>query len=241
MRLKLTFELEKPKLDIQYRKSLISFIKRAVEEYDEDLFQELYGEGKTKKKTFTWAPILNHPQFEEDKVKLEGTNFYVLFSAYNYSWALHFYNSFLKQKNKVFHLNKNSMKLVKISMIKEKEIKSNSIMIKMSSPIISRNHNRITLKDSYYSFKYKEEFDKYIRINILEQMKEEGLDSSLLEGFSIKPVNARKAVVKVYEYSIECSLGIFNLTGNTKLLDYLYKSGMRFKKSYADFGMFDLI
>lgn len=234
MRLKLTFELEKPELDIQYRKSLISFIKHVIEEYNEDLFQELYGEGKTKKKTFTWAPILNHPKFEGDKVRLEGTSFYILFSAYNYAYALHLYNSFLKQKNKVFHLNQNSMKLVKITMIKEKEIKSNDVVVKMSSPLIIRQHSKITGKDMYYSFEHEEEFNKYIRINILEQMKEEGLDSSLLEGFSIKPLKARKTVVKVYEYSIECSLGIFNLTGNTKLLDYLYKSGMRIKKSYAD-------
>ena len=31
MRLKLSFELEKPELDINYRKSLISFIKHSVE------------------------------------------------------------------------------------------------------------------------------------------------------------------------------------------------------------------
>lgn len=231
MRLKLTFELEKPELDIQYRKSLISFIKHAIEEYNEDLFQELYGEGKTKKKSFTWAPILNHPKFEGDKVRLEGTSFYVLFSAYNIAYALHLYNAFLGQKNKVFHLNQNSIRLNKITMIREKEIKSNSIMVKISSPLIVRNHNQVTLKDSYYSFEHEEEFNKYIRINILEQMKEEGLDSSLLEEFSISPVNARKAVVKVYEYSIECSLGIFNLTGNTKLLNYLYRSGMGAKKA----------
>lgn len=37
MRLKLEFELEKPELDIQYRKSIISFIKHSIQEYDENL------------------------------------------------------------------------------------------------------------------------------------------------------------------------------------------------------------
>ena len=39
MRFKLYFELEKPNLSIQYRKSIISFIKHSIQEYDE-LFDE---------------------------------------------------------------------------------------------------------------------------------------------------------------------------------------------------------
>ena len=110
----------------------------------------------------------------------------------------------------------------------------------MSSPIIVRNHNRETQKDMYYSFEKAEEFNKYIKINIEEQMKEEGLDLNLLEGFEIKPIKTKKTVVKVYEYSIECSIGTFELTGNTILLDYLYKSGIGTKKAVG-FGLFDII
>ena len=53
MRMKLIFELEKPELDIDYRKSLISFIKHSLEEYDK---------GKPTKKTNTCATILNRSQ-----------------------------------------------------------------------------------------------------------------------------------------------------------------------------------
>lgn len=240
MRLKLDFELEKPELDIQYRKSIISFIKNSIQEYDENLFEELYSKGKTKKKTYTWSAILNKPQFLEDKVILEGTSFYIIFSGYDYSYMLHLYNAFLRQKNCIFHLNRNSMKLTKLNIIKEKEIISNSINVKMSSPLIVRNHDRDTGKDMYYSFEKKEEFNNYIRINVLEQMNEEGLDNSLLEGFCIEPIDARKAVVKVYEYSIECSLGRFELTGNIELLDYLYKGGIGTKKAMG-FGLFDVM
>ncbi|MCI8519839.1 MAG: CRISPR-associated endoribonuclease Cas6 [Clostridia bacterium] len=230
MRLKLDFELEKPELDIDYRRCLISFIKHSIQEYDQNLFEDLYEKGKTKKKTYTYSTILNHPKFEENNIELGGTGFYIIFSGYNYAYLLHLYNAFLKQKHKVFHLNQNSMKLTKVTVLRENNISTNSINIKMSSPICVRNHDRETKKDMYYSFEKEEEFNKYIRINILEQMKEEGLDSSLLEGFSIEPINARKAIVKVYEYSIECSIGTFILTGNTELLNYLYKSGIGTKK-----------
>jgi len=230
MRLKLDFELEKPELDIDYRRCLISFIKHSIQGYDQNLFEDLYEKGKTRKKTYTYSAILNHPKFEGGRIKLEGTGFYVIFSGYNYAYLLHLYNAFLNQKHEVFHLNQNSMKLTKVTVLREYNISRNSINIKMSSPICVRNHNRETKKDLYYSFENEKEFNKYIRINILEQMKEEGLDSSLIEGFSIEPINARKAVVKVYEYSIECSIGTFRLTGNTELLNYLYKSGIGTKK-----------
>lgn len=228
MRLKLYFELENKTISIQYRKSIISFIKHAIQEYDEILYQEIYA--GNNKKTFAWAPILFKPKFEQEKIILEDTNFSIIFSAYNYLYALHIYNAFLNQRFKKFSLNKNSMTLKSISMIPENQITSNKIQIKMSSPLISRDHNRETLKDMYYSFE-RPEFEKYIKINILEQMKKEALDSSLLEGFKIQSIQGKKVIVKLYEKKIEASIGTFEIEGNAKLLDYLYRAGIGSKKA----------
>ena len=160
MRMKLIFELEKPELDIQYRKSIISYFKHSIQEYDENLFQELYGEGKTKKKTYTYSAILPYPKFELNKITLETTGFYIVFSGYDYAYMLHLYNAFMRQRNKKFSLNQNSMTLIKVVPIVEKEITKNSIKVKMSSPIIVRNHDRVTKKDKYYSFEKEEDFNK---------------------------------------------------------------------------------
>lgn len=237
MRLKLYFELENQTISIQYRKSIISFIKHAIQEYDENLYQEMYA--KNNKKTFTWAPILSKPKFEQEKIILKDTNFSIIFSAYNYLYGLHIYNAFLKQKYQKFSLNQNSMTLKSISMIPEKQIITNKIQIKMSSPIVCRNHNKETLKDMYYSSE-RPEFEKYIKINILEQMEKERLDSSLLEGFKIQPVDSKKIIVKLYEKKIETSIGIFEVEGKTELLDYLYRAGIGSKKAMG-FGLFEII
>ncbi len=240
MRIKLFFNLEKPELDIQYRKSLVSFIKHALEEYDENLYKELYKKGENKMKSFTFAPLLPEPKFRNEIIDLSQNYFQVVFSFYNYAHALHFYNSFVKQKNKKFSLYQNSITLNKILILSEKEITSNVIYIKMESPLIVRNHDRETLKDMYYSFEKKEEFEKYLKINIKEQMKNENLDESLLDEFKIEAVQPKKAIVKVYEYKIESSLGTFKLTGNKKLLKYLYQSGLGTKKGLG-FGLFEII
>jgi len=237
MRLKLYFQLENTKISIQYRKSIISYIKHAIQEYDENLYHEIYN--SNNKKTFCFAPILSKPKFEKEQIILEDTNFSIIFSAYNYLYALHIYNAFLNQKLKKFSLNQNSMTLQNIVMIPEKEIKSNQLTVKMASPIICRNHNVETKKDMYYFYE-REEFQKYIRINILEQMQNENLDSSLLEGFEIEAIQPKKVIVTLYEKKIECSIGTFKLTGNSKLLDYLYKAGIGAKKAMGS-GLFEIM
>lgn len=237
MRLKLLFQLENNILDVQYRKGIISWIKKAIQEYEEEFYNEIYN--LNNKKTFCFAPILSSPKFSKEFVVMDNGAFSVIFSSYNYVHSIKIYNAFLNQKFKKFSLNKNSMTLINIVMMSEKEIITSSIKIKMSSPIISRNHNRETLKDMYYSFKHEEFYD-FIKINIVEQLETEGLDSSLMDTFSIKPINARKTVVPLYEKMIECSIGTFELQGKVKLLDYLYKAGIGSKKAMG-FGLFEVM
>lgn len=230
MRLKLIFQLENNTLDIQYRKSIISWIKHALQSYDENLFQEIYN--NNNKKTFTFAPILSNPKFDKEKVTMQDNQFSIVFSGYNYFSCLLMYNSFLKQKFQKFSLSKNSMTLTNICMIPENKIIEGNIKVKMSSPLIVRNHNKETLKDLYYGFD-KQEFEKYLKINIEEQIKAENLDTSLLQNFKITPIQAKKIVIPLYEKMIECTVGSFELQGNIKLLEYLYKAGMRYKEGYG--------
>lgn len=124
-------------------------------------------------------------------------------------------------------------------MISEKEISTTAIDIKMLSAIVCRNHDRVTLKDMYYAFD-REEFNEFIKINIREQMENENLDKSLLDSFSITPINAKKVIVKLYEKKIETSIGTFRIEGDIELLKYLYKAGIGSKRAMG-FGCFDII
>ena len=237
MRLKLFFQLENNEITQQYRKNIMSWIKHSIQEYDNNLFEEMYK--SNNKKTFSFATILSKQTFTKEKIIMQNKQFSIILSAYNYSYALHLYNAFLNQKFKKYPFNDNYITLTSITLIKEKEITSDTIVIKMLSPIICRNHNRETLKDMYYAYD-REEFQKYIRINIQEQLEGEKLDINLIEGFEIKPIQAKKAVLPVYEKMIECSLGYFKLRGSTKLLEYLYKAGIGSKKAMG-FGLFEII
>lgn len=237
MRIKLYFSLENNKIGIQYRKNIISWIKHALQEYDNEFFETVYQLNSTK--TFTWSVIFPAPIFKEEEIILADASFSMIFSSYNDYQSIQFYNAFLAQKLKKYSLNCNSMTLKGITMLTEPTIQNETILIKTVSPIITRDHNQETKKDKYYSFE-REEFIPCLKMNVEEQLKGEGLDKDLIEGFKIKPLQAKKVIVKLYEKKIECSVGTFQISGKQELLNYLIKAGLGSKKGMG-FGLTECI
>lgn len=239
MRYKLQFDLENENLTIQYRKSILSFIKKSLSDYDMNYFNIIYHEKDNIIKPFTFSVFFCNPTFEKDVIKVDNKNFNVYMSFEDINMSIMFYNAFNKQLNKKFSLDKNSWCLKSISMMFEKDIIGDSIDVKFLSPLVARD--RRNNKDYYYSFNHSK-FGDMVKINVREQLKASTteLSESLADTLSIKPISAKKTVVKFYEKQIECSLGSFNLSGDRKLLEYLYKAGLGSRHS-SGFGMFDII
>lgn len=237
MRFKLYLELENERFPIQYRKSIMSFIKKSLSEYSEEYYEKLYHEKDTIIKPFTFAVFFNSPKFQESEIILKDKEFEMTLSVQDYEIAIILYNALNHQKHKKFSLNQNSWTLKKISMLMEKTITTDTINIKFLSPLIARS--RIDRKDYYYSFAAKE-FQEILKINIQEQLKISNLPQGIEKTFEIKPIQAKKVIIKFYEKKIEGSLGFFQISGDTQLLDYLYKAGIGSKRS-CGFGMFEII
>jgi len=168
MRFKLHFTLENPEISIQYRKSIISFFKYALSNYNEEYYKKYYNEKDNTIKSYTFSTYFKNPKIEKDKIIIEDKKFELNISVADYETSIILYNAINKQKFKKFHLNNNSWTLQNITMIMEKEIKSDKITIKFQSPLCVRS--RIDQKDYYYSFENKE-FEEILKINIKEQLK----------------------------------------------------------------------
>lgn len=237
MRYKLHFDLENEYLQIQYRECILSYIKKSLSEYDSEYFNKIYHEKDNNIKPFTFSIFLNKSIFEKDKIQVSGKAFDIYISFEDINMAIIFYNSFNKQLNKKFSIDKNSWCLRTINLIPEKNITSENITVKFMSPLVVRN--RQNNKDYYYSFQHSD-FEDMVKINVREQLKISKLPKELAETLSIKPIMPKKTVVKFYEKQMECSIGIFELTGDIQLLDYVYKTGMGSRHS-SGFGMFDII
>lgn len=223
MRFKLYFALENTKFPIDYRRNIISFIKLSLSEYNEEYYKKFYNQKDNIIKPYSFSVFFKNPQINAKEIIIEDKKFELNISIADYETAIILYNSFNKQKHKKFSINQNSWTLQNISMTMEKEIKTNSITIKFLSPLCVRS--RQNNKDYYYSYEHKE-FEETLKINIKEQLKITNLPETIVDSFSITPIQAKKVIIKFYEKQIECSTGIFNITGEKELLEYIYKAGL---------------
>ena len=238
MRYKIYFELENEELPIQYRRSIISFLQFALSQYNKEYYHQIYGE-KSQIKPFTYSVFFQNPEFKEETVSVETKKFKLNLSIQDHTLANMFYEAFNQQKNRKFSLDKNSMTLRNITVIKNRQIKEEKILVRFISPLLARKKNIENRKEYYYSF-MDEEFKDILKENIKEEMKQCGMQEEIAETFDIESLEPKKTVTKFYEKKIEGSLGIYRIYGDITMLQYLYEAGMGSKRS-SGFGMFNLI
>lgn len=237
MRFKIYFELENEEINLDYRRSIVSFIKKSLQEYDTEYFNQLYHAKDTIIKNYTFAVFFDRANFSKDKIQVENKKLNITFSTNDCENAIILYNAFLHQKQKNFSLNRNSMTLKSIEMIPERKIIAEELTIKFLSPLVVKA--RENQKDTYYSFERKEFYD-VIKINIRSVLKAMKIDEKIVEDFQMIPIEAKKVIVKNYDIDLECSIGKFKLYGKKELLELLYQIGMGSKRSMG-FGMFQII
>lgn len=223
MKLNLKFELNKPIIDIEYRKMFISYFKYCLNDVDEKYFKQYYD--NTDKKTFTFGCYLQgiHPTKNNDMFELDSNIISLNISFDDKVQGYLFYSCFLRQRNKLFNIKHNQIKLIDITQISEKELYGNCVMIKTLSPICILDHEKGT-HDQYYTIDDEKFFEKF---------KEK-------TGIEIQLLDSRKVVVQHYGISVPCSVGKFILIGDQNKLMKFYRSGIG-NKTGQGFGMIDFI
>ena len=107
MRLKLYLDLENENLPIQYRKNVISFIKLALSEYDEEYYKKFYNQKDNIIKPYTFAMFFRNPEFKNDEIVVRNKRVELNLSVADYETSIILYNAFNHKKNKKLSLNKN--------------------------------------------------------------------------------------------------------------------------------------
>lgn len=237
MRYKLFFELENEDISIQYRKSILSFFKKSLSEYDNEIYEKLYHAKDPIMKPYTFSVFFRDSEFKENGIIVNSKQMELNISIADYEIAIILYNAFNHQRNKIFHLEHNSMTLKNIVLIQEKQINTEEITIKFMSPLIVRQ--RENEKDYYFSVE-GEKFLETLKVNIKEQLKLTNYSMEIVDSFKLEKINGRKTVVKFYEKQMEGSIGTFKLFGDKELLNYLYRAGIGSRRS-SGFGMFEVI
>ena len=189
-------------------------------------------------KTYCWTCYLPHAQFTSDTIKLGANKFMLTFSDIDMGELLIFFNAFSLMKHKIFHMNKNSMKLLSVKTRKLQTIKETELIVKMQSSLIARKHNSDDNTDVYYTFD-EPEFSDIVKENLKIFLQRINIECDTSD-FSIVPLKGKKVVTRTMGQFVDGNIGIYKITGNLRLLEILYAAGIGTRRS-AGHGKFEII
>lgn len=233
------FALEKEELPIDYRRCILSYLKHCLTQANGGkYFDDYYVPGKEK--PFCFSVVFSTPKFSKDMVQVMSKKMKLVISSADVKTAFILFSAIAAQKGKTYSLPLgNSMRMVSIRQVKEQEVHSSRILVKMMEPLCIRNHNKETNKDWYYSCKDQEAFERESTRVIKTQLMLAGY-SEEQSNVKLVPVDPKMVIIKHYSINIECTIGTFIMEGNPEVLNYLLKNGIGSRKS-SGFGVAQLM
>lgn len=230
MRLELQMELLKPELDIDYRRILISYLKFALEHCEGGrFFEKFYKNRDNIVKDYSFSVFFSRPKFTKEKIYFDNNQMKIIFSCSdNNRTGLIFHTAFLSIQHMKFPLaNGNYMILKKVVQKKEVLITEPVVYFQtmLGNGLCIREHDRETNRDTFITCEDKDFKDK-AEVIIKNQLQMAGFDKSQYENIEIDPVDCKKIVVKHYGIYMDLTVGVFKMSGDMNVLQYLYQSGV---------------
>lgn len=239
MKVKLTFEVNNKELNADFSRPIISFFKKATQEYDEDLYMKCFGSNAPTSKSYSFSKYFPNMKREGEKMILNDNCFTVHFSAYDLEEGMLFCNAFLGQLNKKHSFSSGSwMKLKQVMLMPSKEVTTSNVLIKFMSPFLIQCHNKETNKTRYYAYNdegFEEKFN-----NVIAAQIEKFAPHLKGKNVTIKPVSPKKTVARVFKLKVTANLGLYQLTGDKEVIEFLYEAGLGSRRN-AGFGLFDIV
>lgn len=242
MRFSLNFELKNNIIPIEYRRVILSYIKNALHQcnggkYYEDFFKN------TKQKDYCFSVILPKCKFDKNTIQLEKSELKVIFSiSDSKKLGLILFSSFIAQKNKPYPLSNNNIMILRsINRELSEIITSNKVIFKTvtGSGLCIRDHNKENNEDIYYIYS-NDKFKEKTKIVLHNQLANAGFNEVEINNVDINPIQCRKVIVKHYKRYIDVTIGMIEVSGDKKILQYFYDTGFGSRKSEG-FGMLNLV
>lgn len=236
MKYVLKFSLKKSVFKQDYRRTIISFLKNALNEYEDgEFFEEMYDSG-AKQKNFVWSIRLIKPKFKGEIIQLGESFFEMTFRFFDMETAVVYYTALLNQKGKEFNIGlDNKMVLEKLRLIREEPIVGNYAEFKVLSPICLKQHDKETNKDRYVTID-NDDFAMEFKRKLLEDMPEfEEKIQELAYDFS----KLKVVMVKAFDLTVPATIGRFRVKGDEELLNKIKNRGVGSKRN-AGFGLLEV-
>lgn len=234
--IKLDFILENNIIPDKINIIVASWIKHALQTDNEILYEKLYELKNKKVRQYTYCVKMRSIQYKDGLVYLANNTISVEFTDADFSELLAFYNAFINYKNNKssFSMNRNSMKLVKVSMKKLNKVLDNEVIVKMESPLVVR-----------YAYAGQ---DKYLEIddNCFEDVLNKTTKQMLLDlGYTdfdlkISIVKGKKTVTNLFRHKATATLGYLKIVGDPNIISVLLQTGIGSRRA-AGLGKFKIV
>lgn len=237
MRLKMTFQLKKPELDVEYRRAFLALLKKSFQQISPELYEKLYANG-IQMKPFTFGVFLPQPEFVGNIIPLQSRDITLTFSTSEKKMGIYFYNALVKNRFTPFPLpNGNALMLQRVHLAREKPITAGEMVFKTLTPFLVRVHGGKNKDDRYLTIE-DEDFIGQLEWSI-ERMFE--VLKGKKETVKVEPVKMEKMIpIKHYGQTMSGNKGIIKLTGSPEALEFIYNCGLGSRRSEG-FGILDVV
>lgn len=237
MRITVQLTLEKKEINLDYRRLMISYLKKSLERSNPIRYEEMYGRGVTKEKNFASDIRLGYAKYLSDYIQLQNDEITWVIVTPDYLLGIDIYNALLAMKNVSYPAyNENRIRIRKINVENHKSYDAQEAVIKFCSGLCVRRHIKGE-KDKYF-FYDEEGFNEQLVNNIGLQLRDTNIND--LSEFKLEPIQAKRVYSKTYGIVIPNSVGLFRLSGENKLINYLFQAGMGSKRN-SGFGLFEIL
>ena len=234
MKLILGFELSSENVDINYRTSILSYIKHLLYTKYQDDFNELFNTPTMK--SYTFSVYFPGVIMKDSALIVEEKQMSVSISGLDKALIAKLYNASLAMKHKSYPLKDNKMTLKKVRICNAVKNINKINLIKFLCPLIVRK--REDNKDTYLTFN-DQDFSKYLNITVDNLITQLGVEINE-KNITLTPYRARTTVVKQNDLAFEVSIGVFVLEGSPELIEVLYQTGIGSRRGQG-YGMFKII
>lgn len=238
-------ELKTNKISIAYQMQIVSMIKEALKNIDEEYYKELYLFDETRKnkkiKDFAFSVYFKDFELKDDIIKVND-KIILTITSNNDLFMIKLYNALVSKKHYVY--KEFTLDVDKIIMKEEKQINQDSAIFTTLSPLclISKDKNFLEVDDDEF-----EDSLNYICNLIVNNSCNRNLKKRLkFTNLDMKRVIVKEEIKNFSEITNRKYLctkgmkGVFKLEGDKEDLNILYKCGLGFRRSQG-FGVVNLV
>lgn len=225
--LRIDFLTENDNLPANYSSLILSYIKAAVENFDPEIYRQWFDKSRDPRllrKSYTFSCYIRGARFEQGRLILPEKSFSLYLSTFKLDDLMTLYNAFYGMLRQKYPAERNSITAVSLDTPFVSEIKSNRALVKLESALLVRAHDRERNRDRFLAFS-DDRFLDCLRESVALALERDRLDLSL-DGFDFRPVQPRKTVIAHFQMRVTANTGVYQLTGNPPLLNYLLLSGI---------------